>query len=124
VSEVLVIKPTDRRDTVQTVGMSREEAVTGPGYWSGLATADPGSASGWHHHGEHDSVIYVVMGTFRVKSGAGGRDVAEAAAGDFMLIPKGVVHREENPGEDRSQLVVVRVGTGEPVFNVDGPDPA
>jgi uncharacterized RmlC-like cupin family protein len=124
VSEVLVIKPTDRRDTVQTVGMNREEAVTGPGFWSGLATADPGSASGWHPHGEHDSVIYVVTGTFRVKSGPGGRDVAEAAAGDFMLIPKGVVHREENPGEDRSQLVVVRVGTGEPVFNVDGPDPA
>jgi uncharacterized RmlC-like cupin family protein len=122
VSEVVVIRPTDRGDTVQTVGMSREEAVTGPGYWSGFATADPGSASGWHHHGDYDSVAYVVTGRFRVKSGPGGREVAEAGPGDFMLIPKGLVHSEENPGEDRSQIVVTRVGTGEPVFNVEGPE--
>ena len=41
-----------------------------------------------------------------------------------MLIPKGLVHREGNPGGESSYLVVVRVGTGEPVFNVDGPEPA
>jgi uncharacterized RmlC-like cupin family protein len=123
VSEVRVIRSTGRSDTVQTAGMTREEAITGPGYWSGVATADPGSASGWHHHGDHDSIVYVVTGMFRVKSGSGGRDIADAAAGDFVLIPKGVVHREENPGDEQSELIVVRVGTGEPVFNVDGPEP-
>lgn len=123
-SKVVVVGPADRRDTVQTVGMSREEAVTGSGFWSGFATADPGSASGWHHHGDYDSVAYVVTGRFRVKSGPGGREVAEAGPGDFMLIPKGLVHSEENPGEDPSQLVVTRVGSGEPVFNLDGPEPA
>jgi uncharacterized RmlC-like cupin family protein len=124
VSGVRVIKPGDRTDTAQTAGMTREEAATGPGYWSGIVTAEPGTVSGWHHHGDHDSVVYVVSGIFRVESGADGRDVADASAGDFMLISKGAVHREINPGEETSTLVVVRVGSGEPVFNVDGPEPA
>lgn len=123
-SQLQVIKPADRRDTTQTAGMVREEAFTGGGFWSGAATAEPGTASGWHHHGDYDSVVYVVEGTFVAKSGPGGRDVIEAVPGDFVMIPKGVVHREENPGENGSKVVLVRVGTGEPVFNVDGPDPA
>jgi uncharacterized RmlC-like cupin family protein len=122
-SRVRVIKPEDRTDTVQTAGMAREEAATGPGYWSGMATAEPGTVSGWHHHGDHDSVVYVVSGIFRVESGPGGREVADAAGGDFMLIPRGAVHREINPGEEPSTLVVVRIGSGEPVTNVDGPEP-
>jgi uncharacterized RmlC-like cupin family protein len=122
VSAVRVMKPGDRADTVQTAGMAREEAFTGPGFWSGTATAEPGSVSDWHHHGDHDSVVYVVSGTFRVESGPGGRDVAEAVAGDFMLIPKETVHREINPGSETSLFALVRVGTGDPVTNVDGPD--
>jgi uncharacterized RmlC-like cupin family protein len=123
-SDVRVIRPEDRTDTAQTPGMSREEAVTGPGFWSGTAAAEPGSDSGWHHHGDHDSVVYVATGRFRVEYGPGGGEVAEAGAGDFMLIPKQTVHREGNPGGETSHLVVVRVGTGEVVINVDGPAPA
>jgi uncharacterized RmlC-like cupin family protein len=123
-SEVRVIKPVDLTDTTQTAGMTREEAVTGQGFWSGTATAEPGSESGWHHHGEHDSVVYVTRGSFRVESGPGGREVAEAVAGDFMLVPKGLVHRELNPGDEPSHLVIVRIGSGEPVINLEGPEPA
>ena len=123
-SDVRVIKPEDRADTVQTAGMTREEAVTGPGFWSGMATAEPGTVSGWHHHGDHDSVVYVASGRFRVVYGPGGKEAAEAAAGDFMLIPKRTVHQEGNPGGETSHLVGVRVGTGEVVINVDGPDPS
>jgi uncharacterized RmlC-like cupin family protein len=122
-SEVRVIKPGDRTDTAQTAGMTREEAFTGQGFWSGTAAAEPGGESGWHHHGEHDSLAYVARGSFRVESGPGGRRVAEAVAGDFMLIPKGLVHRELNPGEEPSHIVVVRIGSGEPVINVEGPEP-
>jgi uncharacterized RmlC-like cupin family protein len=123
VSRVRVIRAEDLSDTAQTAGMVRKEAAVGTGFWSGTAAAEPGSVSGWHHHGDHDSIVYVVDGTFRVESGPGGRDVVEAVAGDFTLIPKGVVHREANPAETPSRLVVIRVGTGEPVTNVEGPDP-
>jgi uncharacterized RmlC-like cupin family protein len=121
-SHVRVIKPEDRGDTVQTSGMVRQEAVTGEGFWSGLATAEPGSFSGWHHHGDHDSVVYIAAGAFRLEFGPAGGEVAEAEAGDFMLIPKGLVHREGNPSDEPSRLVVVRVGSGEPVINVDDPE--
>ena len=41
----------------------------------------------------------------------------------FLFVPKGAVHREGNPGETESHLVVTRAGTGPPVINVEGPAP-
>ena len=43
--------------------MFREEALGGEGFWAGHATTDAGMVSGWHHHGENDSVIYVLRGS-------------------------------------------------------------
>jgi uncharacterized RmlC-like cupin family protein len=57
-----------------------------------------------------------------MESGLGGRDVLDAGPGDFIFIPKGAVHREGNPSAEDSQIVVVRSGRGEPLFNVDGPE--
>ncbi len=54
-----------------TAGMQRFEAVVLHDVWSGLAVTEPGSTSGWHHHGEHDTVAYVVRGAFRVETAAG-----------------------------------------------------
>ncbi len=117
------IPPEERRPGASTPGMEREEAVAGDGFWAGLVRSGPRTISGWHHHGDHDTAAYVLTGTLRVEFGAGGRDAVEAGAGDFLHIPKRVVHREGNPGDAEATLVVVRGGRGEPVFNVDGPDP-
>jgi uncharacterized RmlC-like cupin family protein len=121
---VRVVRAGERTPAEPTPGLSREEALVGPGFWSGLAEAEPGSVSGWHHHGDYDTLVYVIAGALRVEAGPGGADVSEAGPDDFMLIPKGVVHREANPGDDLFTAVVVRVGTGQPVFNVDGPQAA
>lgn len=104
-----------------TPGMRREQAFAIPGIWAGVTHTAPGAVSGWHHHGEHDSTIYVVSGLLRMESGVDGSEVIEARAGDFLLVPRGAVHREGNPGADPSEIVVVRSGRGETVFNVDGP---
>ena len=40
----------------------------------------------------------------------------------FVFVPPHTVHREGNPTSDQAALIVVRAGSGEPVFNVDGPD--
>jgi len=48
-------------------------------------------------------------------------DAADASAGDFVLIPKHVVHRESNVGSTASLEVVTRSGTGPLTINVDGP---
>ena len=101
--------------------MTREQAVALEGMWAGVAHTEPGMVSGWHHHGEHDSAIYVLSGRLRMEAGPGGRQLIEASAGDFLHVPRGAIHREGNPGSEPSEIVVVRSGRGPAVFNVDGP---
>ncbi len=48
-------------------------------------------------------------------------EVAEAGPGDFLHVPRGAIHREGNPGDEESRLVVVRAGHGPAVVNVDAP---
>jgi uncharacterized RmlC-like cupin family protein len=101
-----------------TPGMERSEAVVLADVWSGLARTDPGVTSGWHHHGSHDTVAYVVRGVFRVETATG---VVSAEAGDFVHVPAHTVHRESNPSKEPAEVVLVRRGTGPVVVNVDGP---
>jgi uncharacterized RmlC-like cupin family protein len=56
--------------------------------------------------------------------GPGGAEILDAVAGDFLYVARGAIHREGNPTDQESHIVVVRSGSGEPVFNVDGPEPA
>ena len=77
---------------------------------------------GWHHHGAYETTIYVLSGVLRMEFGSAGGSAADAGPGDFVYVAPGAIHRESNPSEVESQMVVVRSGTGEPVFNVDGPE--
>lgn len=101
-----------------TPGMVREEAIVLDDVWSGRALTEPGATSGWHHHGEHDTVVYVVRGAFRVESASG---VVDGRAGDFVHVPAHTVHRESNPTGEPAEVVLVRRGSGPVVVNVDGP---
>ena len=80
--------------------------------------------SGWHHHGDYESVIYVLRGALKMEFGPNGHATVEAGPGDFVYVPKGAVHRESNPSSERAEIIVVRAGVGESTFNVDGPAPA
>lgn len=107
-----------------TPGMSRECALDVPGLWAGLVHTEPGALSGWHHHGEHETALYVVRGVLRLESGPDGREVVEAGPGEFLHVPANTVHRESNPGSERSTAVIARAGAGAPTVNVAGPGPA
>ena len=114
--------PADARAAGEaTAGMTREQAIAVDGLWAGLARTAPGAVSDWHHHGEYETSIYVVSGRMRMEFGLGGAEVIDARPGDFLHVPPGAVHREANPGDTESQIVVVRAGHGGAVFNVDGP---
>ncbi len=119
---VQVVSPDRRVEGPQTPRMRREQAFAGDGSWVGLVRSEPRQVSGWHHHGDHETFFYCLSGRVRLEFGPGGQDVAEATAGDFARIPKGVVHRESNPGEEEQVVAVFRMGTGDQVINVDGPD--
>lgn len=118
---VLRIAEAERRLGAPTPGMSREEAFDTGTAWAGLARTDPGMVSGWHHHGDYESVIYVLTGRLRMESGPSGSNIIDAVPGDFLLVPRGAIHREGNPAEIEGTVVVVRSGSGPPVVNVDGP---
>jgi uncharacterized RmlC-like cupin family protein len=120
-ADVHRIPPEERTEGSPTPGMIREEAISTERMWAGLARTDAGMSSGWHHHGDHESTIYVLSGTLRMEFGPGGSEVLDAGPGDFLYVSAGAVHRESNPTDEESQLVVVRSGLGAPVVNVDGP---
>ena len=115
------ITPEGRVETDPTPGIVRQQAIAVEGLWAGLARTAPGMTSGWHHHGAYETSVYVVSGRLRMESGPGGESVVEAVAGDFVHVPPGAIHRESNPCDDESHIVVVRAGQGVPTVNVDGP---
>ena len=116
-----IVRADSRRtsDAMQTDGMLREEAFGREGEWSGFVTMEPGAVSGWHHHGEHITHVYIVSGSARFESGSSGVD---ADAGSFVRIPPRLVHRELNPGSTVAEAVVIRTGSGPMLFNVGAPD--
>jgi uncharacterized RmlC-like cupin family protein len=115
------IAPADRVAGDPTPGMVREQAVAVEGMWAGLVRTEPHTTSGWHHHGDHDTSIYVAEGALRMECGPDGDFVVDAGPGDFVFVPRGAIHREGNPTATESRLVVVRAGTGPVVVNVEGP---
>jgi uncharacterized RmlC-like cupin family protein len=121
---VVLITSRDRREADPTPGMVREQAIAVPGMWAGLVRTGPHMVSGWHHHGDHDTAVFVVDGGVRMEFGPDGRETVEAGPGDFVHVPKGVIHRESNPVGRESQVVVIRAGAGPATINVDGPEAA
>ncbi len=104
-----------------TPGMTRQLASHEAGMWTGIVDTEAGAVSGWHHHGDHETTLYVVSGRMRLESGPDGGHVVEAGPGDFLRVPAGAIHRESNPDDEPSRAVVVRCGHGAPTTNVDGP---
>jgi uncharacterized RmlC-like cupin family protein len=110
--------------TAQTSGMNRMAAITrergADNLWAGLVVMDPGAKSGAHHHGESESVIYILSGRAMFRWGDDLADTVEAGAGDFIFVPPNLVHQEINPDEaERLQCLVIRDGGDNIVVNVD-----
>lgn len=118
------IRPAERRQADPTSGMIREEAIAAKGLWAGLVRTAPGVSSGWHHHANHETSIFVAVGRLLMESGPGGGQSISAEPGDFVHVPAGIIHRETNDGDVESHLVVVRAGSGPTTVNVEGPEPA
>jgi len=107
-----------------TPGMDRREAFVEDGVWAGTVRTERGVMTGWHVHADYDTYIHVNVGQARVEYGPDGQLTADAGPGDFLLIPRGLVHREGTAeGSNGVEAVLVRVGHGELVTNVDGPEP-
>ena len=114
--------PGDRLDpnTAQTPGMDRAAAINfarvgAQKIWAGTVRIHPNAKTGAHHHGELESVIYVVRGRARMRWGDRLEYVAEAGPGDFIYVPPYVPHQEINASADEPLFCVVVRSDQEPV---------
>ena len=85
------------------------------------ARVEGDTASGWHHHGDRDVYGYLVQGHARFEFGPGGQEHVEVGPGEFFHVPATLVHRDINPAPEAQLVVLVFVGGGPLVVNVDGP---
>ncbi|HST23095.1 MAG TPA: cupin domain-containing protein [Blastocatellia bacterium] len=114
-------------NTSQTEGMNRAAAIThakagASKLWAGTVNIHPNAKTGAHHHGELESVIYVVSGRARMRWGDHLEYTAEAGPGDFIYVPPYVPHQEINASTGEPlECVVVRSGQEPVVVNLDLP---
>jgi uncharacterized RmlC-like cupin family protein len=84
-----------------------------------LTTVLPGAATGAHHHGDQETILYVVEGIARYRWGQHLEHVVEARPGDFVFIPAHTVHQEINASADTPTVwAVTRSGTDPIVVNL------
>ena len=119
--------PGDQLDpnTPQTPGMSRAAAINraragAEKIWAGTVTIQANAKTGAHHHGDLESIIYVVKGRARMRWGERLEFMAEAGPGDFIFVPPYVPHQEINADRNAPlECVVIRSGQEPVVVNLD-----
>jgi uncharacterized RmlC-like cupin family protein len=114
------------RGTAQTPGSERLAAISvGHGVdtrlWGGLFRVEPGAGTGIHHHGEQETIAYVLEGECMVQWGERGGNSAVARAGDFLHVPAWLPHREINASQTMPFRWVVVRSTAVPIV-VNLPD--
>ena len=88
--------------------------------WAGTVAIAPNAKTGVHHHGELESVIYVVSGHARMRWGEHLEYVAEAWPGDFIYVPPYVPHQEINASDTEPlECVLVRSDNEAVAINID-----
>ena len=112
-------------NTPQTPGMHRQAAINyaragAQKLWVGTVAIEANAKTGAHHHGELESVIYVVRGRARMRWGEALEFTAEAGPGDFIFVPPYVPHQEINASRNEPlECVVVRSDNEAVVVNLD-----
>jgi uncharacterized RmlC-like cupin family protein len=112
--------------TAQTPGSVRLAAIAPQlgiqsALWAGLFEVSPGARTGIHHHGEQQTIAFVLSGVCEVRWGARGEYAARAQAGDFIHVPAFLPHMEINASDSEAFHWVVVRSTPTPIV-VNLPD--
>lgn len=124
---IRVVHPEEQsHETSQTSGSLRLSAISAKqgifsSLWAGTFVVEPSATTGIHHHGEQDTVVYVLEGEAFVRWGDHGENFATVRAGDFLHVPAWLPHQELNPSKDTPFRWVVVRSTPEPIV-VNLPD--
>src|SRR5882724_6497494 len=112
-------------NTPQTPGMTRAAAIThartgASKLWAGTVVVEPDARTSAHHHGELETVLYIVKGRARMRWGNRLEFSEEAGPSDFIYVPPFVPHQEMNARADEPvEAVVFRSGQEPVVVNLD-----
>ena len=115
-------------NTPQTKGMKRYAAVAKKNVgaekiWAGKVNIEPGAKTGAHHHGELESVIYVLSGKAKMRWGEKLEFENYAYPGDFIFVPPFVPHQEINAlSNEPLKCILFRSGQDPVVVNLDIPE--
>ena len=108
------IRAEDRStSTGQNADMERSIAISAErvgsvGLYSSVVTTAPGARTRIHHHGECETSIWIAAGNARYTFGPTGlEETFDAEPGDFVYIPAGEIHVEENASETEPLVVVI-----------------
>jgi uncharacterized RmlC-like cupin family protein len=124
---ISVVRPTElSSETQQTSGSLRMSAIAAmhgivSSLWAGIFVVEPSGKTGIHHHGEQDTVVYVLEGEAYVRWGNCGEHSVTVRAGDFLHVPSWLPHQELNPSKTNPFRWVVVRSTPEPIV-VNLPD--
>jgi uncharacterized RmlC-like cupin family protein len=83
-SAIRIVSPAEfDPGTAQTSGSERRAAIApalgiASAIWGGLFEVEPGSRTGIHHHGEQETIAYVLSGVCEIRWGISGESVARA----------------------------------------------
>jgi uncharacterized RmlC-like cupin family protein len=114
-STISVVHSGDLSDeTAQTTGSLRLSAFSAThgissSLWAGIFVVEPSAKTGIHHHGEQDTVVYVLQGEAVICWGERGENFAIVRPGDFLHVPARLPHREENPSKDEQLWSISRM---------------
>ena len=120
-STISVVHPAElSSDTQQTSGSLRMSAIAAShgiasSLWAGIFVVEPSAKTGIHHHGEQDTVVYVLEGEALVRWGDSGEHSATVKTGDFLHVPQWLPHQELNPSNEHPFRWVVVRSTPEPI---------
>ena len=124
---ISVVRPGELSNaTQQTPGSLRMSAIAAHHgiaslLWAGIFVVEPSAKTGIHHHGEQDTVVYVLEGEACVRWGDLGEHSDIVRAGDFLHVPRWLPHQEINPSKKHPFRWVVVRSTSEPIV-VNLPD--
>jgi uncharacterized RmlC-like cupin family protein len=126
-SAISIVHPAEMSSqTQQTPGSLRMSAIAAirgilSSLWAGLFVVEPSAKTGIHHHGEQDTVVYVLEGEACVQWGNFGEHSATVGASDFLHVPSWLPRQEINPSKENPFRWVVVRSTPEPIV-VNLPD--
>ena len=119
-SAIRIVHPSQfDKGTLQTPCSERQAAIAPQlgiqsTMWR-LIEVKPAARTGIHHHGEQETIAYVLSGVCEVRWGLNGEFAASAEPGDFLFVPAFLLHMEINPSSSRPFRWVVVRSTSTPI---------